>query len=54
MRTQIIMKDGWKILKEYNLLVPLSEGDTIHLNGIEYSVFGILLDADEGIYQIII
>lgn len=53
MKTQIL-NEKWTLLKEYDFIVPLSEGDGVNFKNLEYVVKDIFLDMDNDILQIIV
>lgn len=54
MKTNIIYSKDLSILKSYDFLIKLSEGDIVFFEGIEYSVNDICLDIDSNVLQIFI
>ena len=54
MKTQIIISDGWYILKEYDFLITLTKGDYVTYNGVEYKVDTCALIIEEDKIEILI
>lgn len=49
MKTQFIIREGWRLIKEYDFIVPASSGDYFALNNEDYVIKSVLINADENI-----
>ena len=54
MKTQIIIEDGWKIIKEYDFLLTMTNEDVVEFDGIEWNVYGCILEIENNTMQIIL
>lgn len=54
MKTQVIIKKGWKIIKEYDFLITMVYNDVVSYNGLEYKVDCSVLDIDANLMIILI
>ena len=43
----VIYNADYKIVKEYDFLIPLSKSDYLTLNGIDYQIDCVLLNVDD-------
>jgi len=46
METKIIISKGWKIIKEYDFLITMTNKDTVEFEGVEYRVNCCLLEIE--------
>ena len=54
MNTKIIIKDSWRIVKEYPLLITLTTNDVVEVEGVEHRVNCCLLDTRQDIMLILL
>jgi len=54
MKTQIIIKQNWEIIKEYDFLITMTDQDIVEHEDIEYRVQFCCLDISINTMQIII
>lgn len=46
MKTKIIISKGWKIIKEYNFLITMTNEDVVEFEDIEYRVNCCVLEVE--------
>ena len=44
MKTQIVISKGWKIIKEYDFLITMTNEDVVEFENIEYRVDSCILE----------
>jgi hypothetical protein len=54
MKTQIILQRKLTILKEYDFILTLHNGDIMNIDEISYTVFCNFLDSDNNIMKILV
>jgi len=54
MKTQFVIRKGWKLLKEVDYPITLTNKDTVMLNDIEYPVDSCFLDLDKSVIVILL
>lgn len=54
MKTWIIMKGDLNCVEIYDFLIPLSKGDIVEMNGVEFVVAFCVLNIDEDRFEILI
>ena len=54
MRTQVILRPDYKLVIEYDFILPVREGDYTIYKGEEKKVHSIVFDLDKNILEVII
>lgn len=54
MKTQVIVKKGWEVIADYDYLLPLSKGDVVSKDGIEYEVDCLLFDLSDNTMNVLV
>jgi len=54
MKTKIIISKGWKVIKEYNSLITLTNKDVVEFEGIEYRVNCCVLEIENNTILILL
>ena len=54
MKTQIVIAEGWRIIKDYDFLITLTTNDIIEFKGLEYKVDCCILEIEKNQMTILI
>lgn len=46
MKTQLIIKEDWTIIKEYDFLITMNKYDVVEFDDIEYRVYNCILSIE--------